>query len=99
MPVTEAAKDVLRKAVANKNPNAIDKMLSKKWMVVKVGEWLNKEDKVVGLIFRKTPNDTYEYFGYVGWGGQLGYTLHAGRLNGIPMDDLKEIMEQSEELL
>lgn len=93
MPVTDAAKNVIQQL----NMSEISKKANgclKKFLLVKTNEWINKEDKISYVILNRGPDQRYSYFGYVGWCGQLGFTLHAPRLNGIPLEHLTEIMSQ-----
>lgn len=97
MPVTEAAKDVIRNLGMEEISRAAKECLEK-WLLVKTDFCINKEDKISFLILRQDPDGRYSYFGYIGWCGQLGYTLHAARLNGIPINDLDDIMQKIEDL-
>ena len=96
MPVTESAKMVIRQLKMNEITK-VASMCLKKWLLVRANTWINREDRICYTILQKGPDNRYSDFGHIQWCGQLGYTLHAPRLNGIPIDDLKEIMAQIEE--
>ena len=104
MPVTEAAKAVLRSIViptVNGDLVATNKLVpTEKWLLVKVPDdkrRITNEDHLEFYILRETTTgQQYKHFGHIQWCGQLGYTIHAS-LSGIPLDDLKGIISLVDE--